>query len=357
MSEKIYHCSNCGGIYEFNVQSQNLKCPNCGTEEEIPDLGGVGEHPLYSGMQQYSGDIQPATESVHLLDCKSCGASIEVSEDSTATSCPYCGSHIVLEHKQVEVINPDGIRPFKIDKNRVGTIFRDWIKGKWLAPGELKTAYQQDKVMGVYVPYWTFDAHTDVKYTCDVGDDYQETYTDSEGKRQTRTKTRWSRSTGSFSHFFNDILIPATKAIKDKLLRAVGVYDTETLKSYSPAYLSGFSAERYNVPIDDAYASAQIEMKAVLKDMVRNIELRRHDHVANIFLNISYADETFKHVILPVFITAYYFKGNIYNVIINGETGYIYGEYPKSKFKIFLIVLAVLLLIALVYLYSTYYAQ
>lgn len=354
MSEKIYHCNNCGGIYEFHVQSQNLKCPNCGTEEEIPDLGGVSEHPLHLGMQHYASDVQKETESVNMLDCSSCGASIEVADNSTATSCPYCGAHIVLAQKQVETITPDGIRPFQIDQNQVGNIFRNWIKGKWLAPNELKNAYQQDKVMGIYVPYWTFDAEVDTRYTCDVGDNYQESYRDKEGNLKTRTKIRWSRSSGRFSHFFNDVLVRATKAIKDTLLKAVGAYDTETLKSYSSAYLSGFSAERHNVPIDDAYLEAKVSMDNVLKDMVRNIELRRHDHVNNIRLQVDYAKETFKHVILPIYITAYYFKGQTYNVIINGETGNIYGEYPKSKVKIFLIVLAILLVIALVYLYSTY---
>ena len=83
---------------------------------------------------------------------------MEVEATSTAKECPYCGTAFVLAEKQLSNIVPDGVLPFKIDKNRVGEIFRRWMKGRWLAPGELKHLYQKDKLQGIYIPYWTFDA-------------------------------------------------------------------------------------------------------------------------------------------------------------------------------------------------------
>lgn len=78
--------------------------------------------------------------------------------------CPYCGTPFVLADKQIAAIRPDGVVPFQIDKNKVGDCFRKWMKGRWLAPGELKHLYQQDKLQGIYIPYWTFDADADVNY-------------------------------------------------------------------------------------------------------------------------------------------------------------------------------------------------
>lgn len=56
------------------------------------------------------------------------------------------------------------------------------MKGRWLAPGELKHLYQQDKLQGIYIPYWTFDADADVNYRAEGGRDRQVTRKDKDGK-------------------------------------------------------------------------------------------------------------------------------------------------------------------------------
>ena len=44
---EIYYCKNCGGVMEFDVATQSLKCPNCGTEEKIEaNRQAVKEHKL-----------------------------------------------------------------------------------------------------------------------------------------------------------------------------------------------------------------------------------------------------------------------------------------------------------------------
>ena len=35
MENKIYYCENCGGVMEFDVESQSLKYPNCDTAVPI----------------------------------------------------------------------------------------------------------------------------------------------------------------------------------------------------------------------------------------------------------------------------------------------------------------------------------
>lgn len=89
---------------------------------------------------------------------------VEVEPNSTAKDCPYCGTAFVLAEKQTDVIVPDGVVPFQIDKKKVGEVFHKWIKGRFFAPNELKHLYQQDKLQGIYIPYWTFDAKADAVY-------------------------------------------------------------------------------------------------------------------------------------------------------------------------------------------------
>ena len=47
MEEKIYYCEGCGGVMEFDVATQSLKCPNCDTVVPIiPDQSKLVEHSL-----------------------------------------------------------------------------------------------------------------------------------------------------------------------------------------------------------------------------------------------------------------------------------------------------------------------
>lgn len=57
------------------------------------------------------------------------------------------------------------------------------------------------------------------------------------------------------------------------------------------------------------------------------------------------SEETFKHILLPVYISTYKFKGKRYNFFVNGESGELSGNRPYSFWKIFFTVLAVLVVV------------
>ena len=135
------------------------------------------------------------------MQCPSCGAMVEVEPNSTAKDCPYCGTAFVLAEKQTDVIVPDGVVPFQIDKKKVGEVFHKWIKGRFFAPNELKHLYQQDKLQGIYIPYWTFDAKADAVYHAEGGRNRIVEYRDSKGERHTRTEVTWYPTSGNVSNF------------------------------------------------------------------------------------------------------------------------------------------------------------
>ncbi|SCP99322.1 hypothetical protein [Anaerobium acetethylicum] len=344
---EIYYCKNCGGVMEFDVETQALKCPNCDTVVEIENNEEtIREHTLtLHAVQTIKAEEKTSTT----MSCKGCGAVIEVDSHSTASSCPYCGSSFVLAEKQIETLLPDGVLPFKIDKNRVGDIFRDWLKGRWLAPNELKHLYQQDRLQGIYVPYWTFDANLDCPYTAMGGRDHTESYRGSDGKQHTRVVTNWYPTSGRIRHFFDDVLVMASNKMKQLLLKGVEPFNTKELSSYSPDYFSGYNSEVYSVDLQDAYKAARSDIENRLEDMAAR-EVRMHyDHVRDIRIRPNYSDETYKHILLPVYSTSYFYKDKNYTVLINGQNGRIKGDYPKSWVKITLLVIAAIIAALLLY--------
>ena len=57
-------------------------------------------------------------------------------------------------------------------------------------------------------------------------------------------------------------------------------------------------------------------------------------------------DVTFKHILLPVWMAAYIYRGKTYRFVVNGRTGRVQGERPYSAMKITLAVIAGLIVAA-----------
>ena len=339
---------------EFDAASQSLKCPHCGEEQKIDaNRSAVREHKLTTAARQ---TVRVQDKKSTTMQCPSCGAMVEVEPNSTAKDCPYCGTAFVLAEKQTDVIVPDGVVPFQIDKNKVGEVFRKWMKGRFFAPNELKHLYQQDKLQGIYIPYWTFDAKADATYHAEGGRNRTVEYRDSKGERHTRTEVTWYPTGGSVSNFFDDVLVRASNKLDMHLLKEIEPFHTKDIPAYSPNYLSGYSAEIYTVNLSDAHREAREEMKSELRRLAEQDVLRRYDQVRGMRINDNYRDETYKYVLLPVYSTAYQYKNKQYHVLINGETGRVKGEYPKSVVKILLAIAVVLILIGLFFMATDAFA-
>lgn len=351
MAEEIYRCESCNGIMEYDIESRQMKCPNCGSCVPIfHDEDAIVEHRLTMDAKR---TIKPSEKTSSTMECSGCGATIEIGKDETTSECPYCGSSYVLAQKQLDAIVPDGIIPFSIDKIRAKEIFHGWVKKRWLAPGKLKNLYQEDKIQGLYLPYWTFDADSDADYTAMGGKHRTERYKDKDGNVQTKTVTDWYHTHGHVHYQFDDLLVKAVNNEHSKFLESIEPYDTQRLVSYSPQYLSGHFSQCFDVDLSSAHNTARQEMQQQLKSCAREQVLHRYDTVKDIRIRPVYRNESYKHILVPVYSTAYFYEGKTYQVAINGQTGEIHGAYPKSPFKIaILAAIALAILAAIFYGYS-----
>ncbi|HIS60681.1 MAG TPA: hypothetical protein IAC14_00275 [Candidatus Scybalomonas excrementigallinarum] len=332
IEEQVFLCEACGSIMEFDAESQTLKCPHCGAYIEIEHHEErIVEHPLTLQERQ---KIKVKEKETKTIECQGCGAKLEVSQFDATAECPYCGSHYVLSSEQKDVLVPDGVVPFRVDETKLKELFQTWIKKRWFAPSELKRLYQRDKFLGVYVPYWTFDAKSNCSYTGRGGRFRTEHYKDSEGKEHTRTVTDWYYVSGRIEHFFDDVQIPATTRFKEGLFQGIQPFSFHELKSYSKEYLSGYLAENYSVDLESGHQEALNEMEGELRALAEQEILARYDCADSIHISPRFSKETYKYVLVPVYSTSYHYKNKQYTVVINGQSGRIKGEYPKSPVKI-----------------------
>jgi hypothetical protein len=76
---------------------------------------------------------------------------------------------------------------------------------------------------------------------------------------------------------------------------------------------------------------------AVGGDTYRSLEVRAR-----------YSAQTFKHILAPVWLLSYTFGAKAFQCVINGVSGAIAGEYPKSPWKIALLVIAIVVVVIIV---------
>jgi len=250
-----------------------------------------------------------------------------------------------VDYKEIKApIRPRSLLPFTVTDSGVREQIRKWYASKWLAPDALKNKALVDRLHGVYIPYWTFDAQVVCPWTAEAGHYYYTTETYREGG-QTRTRqvrhVRWEPAAGEVRHFFDDEPVPGTQGVAQRLLKQVEPFPTNELKPYDTAYLSGFVVEHYQVVLFDAAQKSQESMTAQVYQMCA--AQIPGDTFRNLQIHPVFSGQTFKHILVPVWLLTYTFGAKVYQVVVNGVTGRMAGDYPKSWWKIALLVIVAII--------------
>jgi hypothetical protein len=124
------------------------------------------------------------------------------------------------------------------------------------------------------------------------------------------------------------------------------------LVPYADEYLSGFRAESYQVSLPEGFEAAKEVMAPVIEATIRRDiggdEQQIHSK------QTQYRRITFKHILLPVWLTAYRFREKVFRILINARTGEVQGERPYSAWKIAGTVLVGLAIIGIIIIVSAH---
>lgn len=355
-------CHDCGAMLKFQPGSKSIVCEYCGANNQIDGSGDepVEEQDFHAFLAQKVDSSE--METMLTVKCSSCAATTTLNPNVTADDCPFCGTALVIDSGSTDsLIKPKSLLPFKVTKKEGLDAFKKWIKKLWFAPSKLKKyIHSIDKLVGMYLPYWTYDSDTSSSYSGARGVYYYvtESYTTTENgqtvskTRQVR-KTRWTSVRGQVNHFFDDVLIPASKTLPEKYLRKLEPWDLKNLSPYKNEYLSGFKCEKYQVNIEEGFGKAKGIMDGEIRGMVRRDIGGDEQRIYSV--NTRFDDITFKHILLPLWISAYRYRNKVYRFIINARTGEVKGERPYSTWKIILAVLVGIIVIGgTIYLVNKY---
>ena len=359
MSDEIkarqkYNCPSCGAEAQWNPSKQALVCPYCGTVSpaKINAEGNIEEHDLAAALRAIGPDHRGWATEKSSVKCQSCQAITVFDPSRAAQRCDFCGSaSIIPVDQQTRPIRPDSLLEFKVAETAVREAIRQWYGARWFAPNKLGSRALTDTVHGIYIPYWTFDAQVSADWTATSGDYYNETenYTDAQGQRQSRSvqKVRWYPTNGHVDHFFDDELVAATKGVEPGLLQRIEPFPTTSdLKPYDPGFLSGWVVEQYQIDLIAAAQHAQAIMQEKTEQLCDQ-EVPGDTH-RDLEVQADFSGQTFKHVLVPVWLLSFTYGSRNFQVVVNGYTGAIAGRYPKSAIKIALLMIFILVIIGLI---------
>jgi hypothetical protein len=337
-------CPACGAQAEWNPAKQQLICPFCGTESPYEinrSTGQVEEIDLVKALRELPEEDRGWQTERRSVQCQSCRAVMVYDPQRVGQNCEFCGSPALVSYDEIKSpIRPHGVLPFKIDKSRVRDDIRRWWRSKWLAPAKLAKSALVDTVHSLYIPYWTFDARVHCPWEAEAGHYYYVNVSgrDSKGRSVTRRerRVRWEPASGAIDHAFDDEPVPGTQGLNLRLLRQVEPFPTGEGVPYDTAFLSGHVVEHYKVILIDAAKQSQDQMHAKLMQLCAAAV--PGDTHRNLRIFPRFSAQTFKHLLVPIWLLTYTLGPKTYQVIANGYTGKIAGEYPYSWWKIALLV-------------------
>ncbi len=353
-------CSDCGGELEWNAARQALACPYCGFVPKDQPKGasasagstGIVEHDLEKALGEAATEKRGYGLETTKVKCQSCNAISVFEPTKVAQRCDFCGSPSIVPYQETrEAITPESLLPVKLDATKVRDIVKQWVRTRWFAPDALQSGALTDTLKAIYLPYWTFDAAAHAEWTAMSGQYYYttETHTDSQGRTHTRQvqHTRWYPSAGELDHFFDDEPVPGTVGVRMDLLAKVEPFPTSQLQPYDPAFVRGWTVERYQVDLRKASERNRADMDGEMQSLCG--QQVPGDTYRDLQVQTRYAARTFKHILVPVWLVSYTLGANRYQVLVNGYTGATAGDRPISWVKVFfyIIVPSVIVLIVL----------
>lgn len=330
-----FRCPACGSSLTFSSQSQQLKCQSCGNEFSLETVQQAEQVQIENTTDQqmhwqavYNGGFGEE-EASHLraFRCQNCGSEIWADETTAATECVYCGSPSILPGVLAGAYRPDGVIPFQKSKQEAQEAYRNHCKGKKLLPKGFFDESRVEKITGVYVPFWLYqaDAEADCTYKATRVSHHRH------GNYEiTNTAHYLVRRGGHIG--FNAVPVDGSSSMDDTMMESIEPFNASEAVSFNTAYLSGYQAQRHDVDQDACQPRANERIRQTVRSFM-NGSVRGYTSVVPLNLQIQLEHSQVRQVLFPVWMLNTRWQDKTYTFAMNGQTGRLIGDLPVDKGK------------------------
>ncbi len=313
-------CPKCGGKTVYAPDGRSLWCEFCAQQQQRAEASmskgaTLRERDFIAALATAKGHTRPVE--MNSFTCEGCGASFVLAPDVLSCQCSYCGSAHVLEMpKTRQMIPPEGVIPFAVTREQAQQALRRWLDE------ENVRQVRVFSLRGLYLPAWTFDMSGEIRQVTEV--------LVSRGSSSLPQKLVRD---GTHLVHEDDLLVLATEKLTiDLVEKEMDNFLLDDLRPFDHAYLADWPAEVYQVSVADASLVARRNM---LENARRALETRRGLALNAQLQTSGVTVESFKLILLPLWIARYRQRESVYHVVINGQTGQVRAQKPRSRLQKF----------------------
>jgi hypothetical protein len=323
-----FMCPKCGGRMAFAPDGQSLVCDYCSRANALGFTSKPAvEKDFVTAMATARGHGKPLNEQV--FHCEGCGSEFLLPPAQISANCIYCDSpHVVNWEDTKDLLAPDGVLPHKFDQEQAIKFLINWVQKNRIKPDKGGAgSLRPYKPRGLYLPLWTFDIGGEIDYTGEVyeNDEDGNVITLIGSSNQRRVKKRVS---DAYPVMVDDLPIPASRKLSAVFLELIPSFELTSVKPYDPRFLADWPAEVYDIPMAEASLDARGQAYAKLKeDLPYKLSPLRIVSTSSAKMAI----DSFKLVLLPVWMTELPFDGREHLVLINGQNGVVASDLPDKK--------------------------
>ena len=341
-----FKCPNCGANVAYDVSAGGVACEYCGYTAPVRSMqvGRTAEEFEFT-LETISQSERGWGEERQVLHCESCGAALSIPAGAMSTTCPFCTSNQVNVTASLdESLHPRFLIPFKIKPEQNQRLAAAWLGKGWFHPDELVSNAVLRCFMGVYLPFWTFDTYVDAAWHAQVGYEKVERHYNAREKRwETRTRISWRWESGAVQLRIDDFLVTGSSPhhLSHRILEQLYPFQMSELVTYEPDYLAGWQAQAYEITLSDAWERGKTAIREQAKQACyQDIPT---SHVRNFSMIADFSDEAWRYILLPVYLATYKYEEQIFQIMVNGQTGVVAGQKPVTWWKVWLAIAALLL--------------
>ncbi|MDR0321806.1 MAG: hypothetical protein LBI28_09905 [Treponema sp.] len=335
MEIKEYKCPNCGGSVKFDSSKQTMKCPYCDAEFEIDALEEYQKEIASPSKDNAEWGTESQTQTWEESDlnelttgsCPSCGAELVGDKNTIAMVCPCCGNAQIVSKRIIGMLKPNYVIPFQLDKTAAKEALKTFYQGKRLLPDFFKEDNHINSIQGLYVPFWLFDAKAmaHIRYKATKIKSWSD-------KNYHYTKTDHYSIIRDGSLGFEKIPVDGSEKMDDDYMDAIEPFDYSQIKDFESAYLSGYSAEKYDVDAEQSKGRAAKRIKSSVETEFAS-SVSGYSSVYCESSNINVKDGNVSYSLFPVWILNTKYRKENYVFMMNAQSGRLVGKLPCDPAK------------------------
>lgn len=279
------------------------------------------------------------SNNLNVYCCKDCGFKY-ITQINATISCVQCGGEVILKD-DVSYKLPDCVIPFQTNKDDVINNFKKMLRSKFLIPKSIKKIENISNIVGIYLPYWSYDFEVNGDVTFEAND--VEYWKDANFKYK-KVESYLIKKNGHFD--FDKVMMLAFSNCFGEIRELLEPFDYNSLVQFTNSHLSDYCAVLYNVDGNESLDDIRGKINAFSVKMIEDTIIKKEKRIVENGIGVMVKQA--KLILLPVWMINFNYKGEEYSFLMNGQTGKFVGD--KFPVGIKEIIIWSLLIFALLFL-------